>query len=128
MELVAFVIGLALVEYLYFTMKCGQARGRLGVPAPATTGNSEFERHFRVQYNTMEQLVVFVPSMLLFGRYVNAPVAAGLGLVFILGRVLYARAYLSDPGRRGPGFGLTLLSNAVLLAGGLVGVCVAYLR
>lgn len=128
MELVAIVIGLALVEYVYFTLKCGQARGRLGVAAPATVGHPEFERHFRVQYNTIEQLAVFVPAVVLFGLYVNPPIAAGLGLVFILGRALYARAYLSDPGRRGPGFGLTLLSNAVLLLGGIVGACVAYLR
>lgn len=127
MELAAIVIGLALVEYFWFTMKCGQARGRLNVPAPTTVGNPEFERYLRVQYNTIEQLVIFLPSVLLFAHYVSAPVAAGLGLVFILGRALYARAYLKDPGKRGPGFGLTLLANVVLLVGGIVGALVEYL-
>jgi hypothetical protein len=127
MELVSVVIGLALAEYFYFVMKCGQARGRLGVPAPTTTGVPEFERIFRVQYNTIEQLVIFVPAMVLFGRYVSPPGAAALGLVFILGRALYARGYLSDPGRRGPGFLLSILSNALLLVGGTVGALVDWL-
>jgi hypothetical protein len=126
MELVAIVIALALGEYLFFTLKAGQARGRLGVAAPAITGNPEFERYLRVQYNTIEQLVVFVPSIWLFGTYVRPGLAAGLGLVFVLGRALYARGYWADPARRGPGFGLTLLSNAVLLAGGLLGALRAY--
>lgn len=127
MELVAIVIGLALLEYLYFTIRCGMARGRLGVAAPTTVGNPEFERYLRVQYNTIEQLVLFIPGMLLFGWLVSPEVAAGIGLVFILGRALYARAYHSDPGRRGPGFLLTLLANVVLLVGSLVGAVVAWL-
>lgn len=128
MELVAIVIGLAVLEYFYLTMKTGQVRGRTGVPAPAMTGHPEFDRMFRVQYNTIEQLLIFFPSILLFAYYVNEPVAAGLGLVFILGRALYARGYAQDPAKRGPGFGLTLLANAVLLLGGLVGAFVAYVR
>jgi len=127
MEFVAIMICLALVEYLVFTFQCGQSRGRLGIAAPATTGNPEFERRFRVQQNTMEQLVVFLPATLLFARYVHAPTAAAIGLIFILGRALYGRAYVSDPARRGPGFGLTLLANAVLLAGGLIGAAVELL-
>ncbi len=126
MVLVAIVAALALVEYFAFTTMCGMARGRLGVAAPSITGNPEFERYFRVQGNTIEQLVIFLPALFLFARFVSPPVAAGLGLVFILGRALYAWAYLSDPARRGPGFGLTLLSNAVLLVGGLVGALVEY--
>ena len=127
MELVAIVIGLALAEYSYFLMRCGAARGRLDVAAPATAGNPEFERYFRVQYNTIEQLVIFLPAIYLFATFVNAPVAAGLGLVFLLGRALYARGYVIDPAKRGPGFGLTLLANVVLLVGGLIGAVVEYL-
>ena len=86
MVLVAIVVGLVLFEYLVITWKCGQARGRLGVAAPSTTGNAEFERRFRVQQNTVEQLVIFLPATYLFATFVNAPIAAGLGLVFLLGR------------------------------------------
>ena len=65
--------------------------------APATSGNPTFERYFRAQQNTVEQLIIFVPAMLLFGHYVSAPIGAGLGLVFILGRALFARGYYRDP-------------------------------
>lgn len=128
MELVAVVIGLALMEYVWFSMRCGQVRGRRDVAAPAISGDPEFERALRVQYNTIEQLVVFVPSMLLFGWYVDPAAAAGIGLVFILGRYLYARAYWSDPANRGPGFLLTFLANALLLLGSVAGALFAYAR
>ncbi len=126
MELTAIAIAFALLEYSALSMLCGRARARCGIAAPATTGDPTFERYFRVQQNTLEQLVVFVPAMLLFGHYVSAPIGAGLGLVFILGRALYARSYVLDPPKRGVGFGLSLLSNLVLLLGGLVGAIVAY--
>ena len=126
MELTAIVIALALVEYSVITLLCGRARARCGIVAPATSGNPTFERYFRVQQNTVEQLIIFLPAMLLFGHYVSAPVGAGLGLVFILGRALFARGYYRDPPKRAVGFGLSLLSNLVLLLGGLIGAVTAY--
>ncbi len=126
MELVALVAGLALIEYYVITLPCGRARGRLGVPAPATTGNPEFERYLRVQYNTIEQLVIFVPALFGFGYFVSPGGAAALGLVFIVGRALYARGYIQDPSKRGPGFGLTLLANSVLLLGATIGALHAW--
>ena len=118
---VAIVVALALIEYSVFLFLCGQARGRLDVPAPSTTGNTEYERYFRVQMNTIEHLVLFVPGMFLFGTYVSTQWAMILGGIFILGRALYARAYLTDPGTRGPGFLLTLVSDMALVWGGLIG-------
>jgi uncharacterized membrane protein YecN with MAPEG domain len=126
MELTAIAIGLALIEYAVFTMLCGRERARCGVVAPATTGNPTFERYFRVQQNSVEQLVIFVPAIFLFSRYVSEPIGAGLGLVFILGRALFARGYYQDPPKRALGFGLSLLSNLVLLLGGLIGAVIAY--
>jgi hypothetical protein len=128
MELVAIVIGIALLEYFYFLMKCGSMRGKRGVSAPAMSGDAEFERYFRVQYNTLEQLAIFVPAMLAFGYYVSPTIGSGIGLVFVLGRALYARGYWVDPARRGPGFGLTMLANLSLLIGGIVGAALAYAR
>ena len=125
MEIVAIVAALALVEYTAFVVLCGQARGRFGVAAPSTTGNTAFERRFRVQANTVEQLVIFLPSLLLFAVYVSEPIAAALGVVFIVGRGLYARGYVVDPAKRGPGFLLTVVSNLSLLVGGLIGAIVA---
>ena len=102
MELVAIVIGIALVEYFYFSVRCGSMRGKHDVPAPAMQGHPEFERAFRVQYNTIEQLVVFLPSIVLFGHYVSPTIAAGVGMVFVIGRAMFAIGYWQDPSKRVP--------------------------
>ena len=126
MALIGIVIGLALLEYTATVYLCGRARARYGIAAPSTTGDPTFERYFRVQQNSVEQLILFLPAILLFGSYVDETIGAGLGLVFILGRGLYARGYYRNPAERGLGFGLTALSNLVLALGGLIGACVAY--
>ena len=105
MEPVAVVILLALVEYVAFGGLVGRARGKYGVNAPAVSGHEVFERYFRVHQNTLELLVVFVPAMWLFGTYVNPTWAALLGLVFVVGRVLYLLGYVKDPAKREIGFG-----------------------
>ena len=121
MALVNFVIVLALLQYLAFAIAVGSARGRYGVSAPATTGHAVFERYYRVQMNTIELLIVFVPAMFIFGYYISSVWAAGLGSVYLLGRTLYFFAYVGDPAKRGPGFGLSVLPIFVLLLGGLYG-------
>lgn len=121
MAIVHVVIALALIQFFFFGILVGRARIEYEVPAPAITGHEVFERYYRVHYNTMEQLVKFVPGMLLFGWYINATAAAILGLVFIAGRFVYLRAYVADPAKRGLGFGLTALPTTVLLLGGLGG-------
>jgi uncharacterized MAPEG superfamily protein len=128
MLLVHAVIALALCEFLFFGLAVGRARVMYGIKAPATTGNEVFERYFRVQMNTLEQLVVFVPAILLFAHYVSAAWAAGLGLLFVLGRALYFTGYVKDPKKRSLGFGLSFLPTVVLLVGGLIGAVVQYLR
>jgi uncharacterized membrane protein YecN with MAPEG domain len=126
MKLVSIVAVLALVEYLVFVVQTGQARGQYGVAAPATTGHPTFERIFRVQQNTVEQLVIFLPGLFMCAHFASETLAAGLGLVFILGRALYARGYYLDPAKRGPGFLLTIASNLLLLLGGIVGVFLGF--
>ena len=127
MDAVAIVAALVLIEYMGIVWFTGQARGRYGVAAPAITGHPVFERWFRVQGNTVEQLVIFFPGLWLFSRYVHAEAAAGLGLVFLVGRALFARGYVADPARRGPGFILSYIANAVLVLGGLIGAIVSAL-
>lgn len=121
MSIVHAVIALALVQFFVFAGFVGRARIKYGVKAPAVTGDPIFERYYRVHYNTMEQLVTFIPGMLLFGFYINAVVAAVLGLFFIIGRTVYFRAYIADPAKRGAGFGLSMLPIMILLLGGLGG-------
>lgn len=121
MKWVSIVAALSLIQYLYIGLQTGQARQRYDVKAPATTGDPIFERYFRVQQNTLEQLVVFIPSLFLFATYVRPGIAAILGLVFIAGRVVYARSYVADPEKRSAGFGITFVPNVILLLGGLIG-------
>jgi len=121
MALVTAVVLLALIEYMIFSLQVGMARGRLDVPAPATTGNAEFERYFRAAANTAEQLLLFIPAMFAFGYYVHPVGAAVLGVVFIAGRALYQRTYVADAEKRGPGMMIGFVANVILLLGGLIG-------
>jgi hypothetical protein len=84
MAYVDIVTALALIQFIIFGFKVGTARGKYGVKAPATTGNEMFERHFRVQQNTLEQLVLLLPGLYLFSRYWSPVWAAGLGVVRFL--------------------------------------------
>jgi len=121
MEYVAIVLVLVLLEYSFFAIMVGKARGTYEVSAPAVSGHEVFERYYRVQQNTLEQLIVFVPGIFLFAVYVHALTAAGLGLVFFIGRIIYYKAYVADPKSRGVGFTLSFMPAHILLVGGLVG-------
>ena len=81
------------------------------------TGNEMFERHFRVQQNTLEQLIVFLPGLYLFAHYFNPLWAAGLGVVYLIGRQIYAATYVKDPGSRSAGYGLSFLPAVILVLG-----------
>ncbi len=121
MELVAIVTLIAIVEFIVFGMKVGASREKYGVNAPAMTGHEMFERHNRVHYNTLEQLIIFLPGLWLFGLYIGYSWAAGIGLIYIVGRAIYAFAYVKDPASRGIGMLLSVLPCWVLILGGLVG-------
>jgi len=121
MELVVIVIMLALLEYIWLGARVGLARGRTGVQAPAVTGNEEFERHFRVHYNTIEQLIMFIPGIWFFAQYVHVLGAVVVGLVFIAGRAMYAISYVKDPATRGVGMMLTVFPCYILILGALGG-------
>ena len=122
MELATLVVLLALLQYIWFSIRVGFNREKYEVKAPACSGNETFERLFRVQQNTLEQLIVFIPSCYAFAWLVSPLWAAILGAVFIIGRFLYAAEYVKDPKSRSPGFALTFLPNAALLIGALVGL------
>jgi glutathione S-transferase len=121
MAYVDIVTALALLQFIVFGFKVGKARGVYGIKAPATSGNEIFERNFRVQQNTLEQLIVFLPGLYLFSRYFNPLVAAALGVVYLIGREVYASTYVKNPAKRSAGYGLTFLPTVVLVLGGLIG-------
>lgn len=122
MEWIVLITLLAALEYFFLAILVGKARGDTGVHAPACTGDEAFERIFRVQQNTLEQLIIFFPALWSFGYYVSYPIGAVLGLVFIIGRFMYARGYMADPDKRAPGFILGSLALLALILGSLVGV------
>lgn len=121
MAVVNLIVALALLQFLAFATAVGRAREKYNVPAPATTGNEVFERYFRVQMNTLELLVVFVPGIWLFSFYGNARMGAGLGVIYLIGRCVYYFAYVKDPSRRSLGYALSAVPVAALLIGALVG-------
>jgi glutathione S-transferase len=121
MAYVDIVTALALLQFVIFGFKVGQARGRYGIKAPAVTGNEIFERYLRVQQNTLEQLIVFLPGLYLFSRYWNPSIAAVLGVIYLVGREVYAATYVKDPSKRAVGYAMTFLPAVVLVLGGLSG-------
>ena len=103
-------------------MLVGRARGKYGIDAPAVSGNEIFERFYRVQQNTGEQLMVFLPAITIYGYYGNPLYASIAGVIFLIGRALYCQAYVNDPAKRAPGFIIGFLANMYLLFAGLIAV------
>ena len=116
---VAIVTLVALLVYLWMGIRVGAMRQKCGIAAPAMTGDPVLERTIRVQANTLEWLPVFLVSLWLFALYWSDAVAAGVGVVWILGRILYATGYVADPKKRAPGFLIQALATFVLLFGAL---------
>ncbi len=113
----ALVTALAVLQFMGLTFLVGRARGKYKVPAPQTDGPEGFLRAFRVQQNTLEQLVAFLPALWLFAWFANAPVWAGsLGTIWLFGRGWYAYAYARGKNRY-PGFIANLLTTAILAVG-----------
>ena len=126
MLLTTLVIMLALIQYFVFGLLVGRARGQTGVEAPAVTGHPDFERVFRAHQNTLEQLVMFVPAAAACAWFMNDLLAAGLGVVYLIGRTMYFIAYSAEASKRGAGMGITALANLGLVISTLVGVFLAF--
>ncbi|MBV8977040.1 MAG: MAPEG family protein [Alphaproteobacteria bacterium] len=125
----ATVTVLALLVVFWTGFRVGGMRSKHNVQAPAVTGHPEFERAYRVQMNTLEQFVIFLPLLWLSNSYfMMLPLLTGaLGLVWIVGRIVYALAYVSDPGSRGTGFIISLAATAGLLITTIVGLVNAWM-
>ena len=101
-NLVVVVTLLALLTYFWTSLRVGAARGKHGIAAPSVLGHPEFERAYRVQLNTLEWLPLFLPSLWLFAYYWDGKIAAAIGVVWIVGRILYSITYVKDPSKRAP--------------------------
>ncbi len=113
---------LAVLFYFYTSFVVAKARGKYGVKAPAIAGHPDFERVFRVQMNTLEWMPIFLPSLWLFALYVNDAAAAAIGLLWILGRILYLKGYSEAADKRRTGFGIQALAAGVLFFGAFGGI------
>ena len=105
----------AIILFFFMGLRVAKARGTFNVPAPATSGDPIFERHFRVQMNTLEWLAMFLPALWLGAVWHSVVVAAGLGLVWIVGRIIYMVAYVADPKTRSLGFVVQMLATLSLI-------------
>jgi hypothetical protein len=112
---------LAVVQLLVFGILVGRARETYGIKAPATVGHEVFERYYRVQTNTVEMMLIFLPVLWIAAKYWSPHRMALIGVVYLIGRAVYCRGYVRDPKRRSVGFALSALPTLVLLVAALVG-------
>lgn len=113
----ALVTCLAILVYFYSSILVSRARGKFGVKLPAISGNPDFERVFRAQMNTLEWLPIFLPSLWLFAVYVGDAAAAVLGLIWVVGRIVYIHGYAQAVAKCGPGFAIQALAAVALWVG-----------
>lgn len=122
MAFVALVTLLLVMQYLYFMAMVGKARGTADIKAPSISGDDTFERHSRVHLNTLEQLMITLPTMWVCASYFSATFASTMGLTFLVGRFIYRAAYIADPASRGKGMMIGFIANVALLVTALWGV------
>ncbi len=128
MSIVDLLIVLALFQYIFFAMQVGKARGTYGISAPATSGDPIFERYYRVQGNTLEMLILLLPSVWISASYWNPLFVAAMIAVYLIGRQIYFAAYIKDPKKRSMGFLLTVLPIFVLLISAVVGAVMSLIQ
>ena len=121
MKYIHLVAMLAIVQFVFFAIQVGRARGKYQVNAPATSGHEMFDRIYRVQSNTLEQLVCFLPALFVAAVYWPPVYIAAIGVVYLVGRTLYWLSYTKDPKARGAGFMVTFASTMVLIVASIVG-------
>ncbi len=122
MQYIELVALIALLQFLFFGFMTGRARKNSGLAAPAVTGDEGFERMYRVQVNTLEILVAFLPVLFIAGKYWSPLLVCSLGLIYVLGRFIFWRAYVSEPSKRGLGFILSIVPTFALMVLSVVGI------
>lgn len=125
MVYVELVAALAIFQFLVFGAYTGQARGKAGLKAPAMTGDEGFERMYRVQMNTLEVMIAFLPGLFLAALHWPTYVVAPLGGIYLIGRHLYWRSYVTAPSKRGLGFTLSIAPTIALVVLALAGSVLA---
>ncbi|MBX3508796.1 MAG: MAPEG family protein [Parvibaculum sp.] len=119
---------ITLIVYFWMAFKVGKARAAFGIPAPRMDGPDDFLRVLRVQGNTAENLLLFLPAIWLFALTVGDIWAAGIGIFYPVGRVLYARGYYAEALKRSTGFTVGLAATMILLLGALIALAMEAVR
>jgi len=122
MQYIELIAVVAVVQFLFFGAMAGKARTAAGLKAPAVVGDENFERAYRVQMNTLELLVAFIPVLLVAGNYWSNELVAGIGLIYLIGRFVYWRAYVTAPKTRALGFILSFMPIVILVILAFVGI------
>ena len=128
MSIVDLLVVVALFQYIFFAIQVGKARGTYGISAPATTGNPIFERYYRVQTNTLEMLIMLIPSVWIAASYWNPLFVASMLAVYLVGRQIYYSTYIKDPKKRSMGFLLTVLPIFILLISAAAGAVMSLIQ
>jgi glutathione S-transferase len=125
MDWIVLVTIAVMVQYLYFSLLVGRARGTYQIKAPATTGHDLFERYYRVQMNTVELMVVLIPALWLAAAYWTPEWISGLGVIYIVGRFVYLKTYINPQAKRTLGYALSYIPTLLLLLAALVGAVIS---
>jgi uncharacterized membrane protein YecN with MAPEG domain len=118
-HLTALVTLLAIAFYFFTAINVSRSRTKTGVKVPAMSGHPDFERAFRIQMNTLEWMPIFLPALWLFAIYISDAIAAGIGVVWIIGRIVYFVGYSKAAAKRGMGFAIQSITAMALWAGAL---------
>jgi glutathione S-transferase len=111
-----FVTLLAVLVYFLCMLRVGLGRDKYNVKAPSIEGPPAFQRRLRIQINTLEHLVLFLPLLWIAALSSRDEWAAVIGIFWPIGRVIYAISYTRNPDKRYPGFFLALGSSGALFA------------
>ncbi len=127
--LTAAVTLLAALICLWTAILVARARRRNKLPPPAMIGAAEVERALRAQGNTVEQVVIFLPLLWVAALYFHmigwlVPI---IGLVWCIGRVIFALGYIADAEKRHIGFVISVFANITLAILGVIGLIQAWI-
>lgn len=124
----ALVTMLSVMLYFVFMGLVGRARGKYNMPAPQTSGNPDFERVLRVQLNTLEQMVIYLPSLWIFSLTLSPIYGAALGGLWIVGRIVYAAGYYQEAKKRSAGFAIGSIASVSLMLGSIGGIIMQLIK
>jgi len=88
------IIIVSLVFYQSLSISVSAARDKYKIKAPATTGNENFERAYRTHLNFMENLVIFLPLVLIAGiKFDTSFWYIGACALWLIGKIVFSIAY-----------------------------------